>query len=544
MGKGAADNKDPKAVIDKLYDNLKAAGGMEFPDEVPPLDNIPEKDVKLCHYQLNDQGNAQRLIKRYGQNLLYVNQAGWYAWTGKKWSLDDGDHEAQKSAHKTQRALKGEALAKLAVGNFPTETPTEFRDRVKKFYGFTTQSGNSNKLSAMVREAEPYLTIPSHAFDTPEFLVNLENGTLNLRAQQSLDDEHFDGVVLEKHNRKNKITKQMEVGYDASLECPNFLRFLNDIQPDQDIQLFLQRFFGYCLTGSIKEQIILMFHGGGANGKSTLMKLMSRMMGDYALNLPFASILNDPKGGGGANASPDLARLPGARFVTAAEPDVGAQFSESVLKEITGGEAMTVRHLYKDFFEFTPQFKLCLSFNNKPQIRGQDDGIWRRVCLVPFEQQFMSKEKLKDHPGAKERVDGVDEVLWAERGGIFNWMLDGYRMWSENGLQIPDVIRAATTDYREESNPIGDFIRAMIKRNGSSTRASEVYEAYTYWCRENASKVWSQTAFGRKLSDLGYKKDRVGGFVYYSGMVLTDEAKDILDRNRPQPKFSGDHADD
>lgn len=527
MGNSA--NRDPDHIAQKLYDNLQQSWEVEFPEHIPHLDEIADIDKELCHYQLNDKGNAQRFIKRYGKDLLFVPEAGWFGWTGKFWSLDEGPMHAQKCAHRTTDAMRKEALAKLAFRNLPTETPVEFRDRVKKFFGFAVQAGNSVRLNAMVREAAPYLKCYTHDLDTHEYLLNVENGVLDLASKPKAGDENMDPVKLKKHNRKHHLTKLVPVEYKPEAEAPHFMKFLNDVQPDPEIQLFLQRFFGYCLTGSIKEQVIVMFYGGGANGKSTLMNVMNKILGDYAMNLPFASLLHDDRKRG-SEASPDLARLPGARFVTAAEPDVGSKFSESVLKQLTGGEKMAVRHLNRDFFEFTPQFKLCLAFNNKPQIRGQDDGIWRRVCLVPFNQQFVSKEKLKDNPKAKPRVDGLEDALWEEASGILNWILDGYRMWREGGLQIPDQVREATGAYRQESNPVGDFIRTMLKtQQQKSLRASELYKVYTLWCKANAQRAWSQSAFGRQLEPLGLKKERIGGYVYYSGVSLSDEGQELLD---------------
>src|SRR5262249_5005445 len=141
--------------------------------------------------------------------------------------------------------------------------------------------------------------------------------------------------------------------------------------------------FGYCLTGDVGEQVMVLFHGRGANGKSTLLSLMAHVMGDYALTLPIQSFLHDDRRGGG-DATPDLARLPGARLVMAAEPERGSRLSEAVVKTVTGGDKVVARRLFEGQFEFEATFKLVLSANEKPRITGQDEGIWRRVTLVPF----------------------------------------------------------------------------------------------------------------------------------------------------------------
>tara|TARA_A200000113_G_scaffold220469_1_gene230653 strand:+ start:2171 stop:3793 length:1623 start_codon:yes stop_codon:yes gene_type:complete len=515
------ESKNPDSIVFNLYNNFRQVDD-ELPEQIPDISELPECDIKLSNFQQNDRGNARRLIERYGRDLIYVPEAGWYGWTGKCWSLEDGEAKAQIFAHKTADKIKYEALAKLAAGNYVAESSKDFRDRIKRFYGFALQSGNTPRLQAMTKEAQPYLKAHMREFDNDYLLVSVGNGTLDLNAKDG------DGYVkLLKHKRNHKITKLMDVDYDASAEAPRFLKFMADIQPDPEIRNFLQRYFGYCLTGTIKEQVILMFYGGGANGKSTIMNLMNRILSEYALNLPFQSLLHDDRKRGG-EASPDLARLPGARLVTASEPDQGARFSESLLKQLSGGEKMAVRRLHKDFFEFMPQFKLLLAFNNKPAIRGQDDGIWRRVCLVPFNQQFVPAHKLDEHPGAKPKIDGLEDMLWEERAGILNWMLDGYRMWKEGGLQMPDQVKAATSEYKNDSNPLGQFIEFAVKQGGIGIAAKELYRVYELWCGKNALKPFNANTFGRRLTDMGLKREKVGGYMVYAGVDLTEPAKELL----------------
>jgi putative DNA primase/helicase len=258
---------------------------------------------------------------------------------------------------------------------------------------------------------------------------------------------------------------------------------------------------------------------------------MNRILGDYARVLPFASLLHNDKKNG-SDASPDLARLPGSRMVMAAEPDVGAKFSESILKQLTGGEKMTARHLHKDFFEFTPQFKICLSFNNKPIIRGQDEGIWRRILLVPFEQRYVEPHELEANPGAKLKDKDLEARLWEEAPGILNWMLDGYRLWAESGLQIPDKVRAATLEYRHESNPVYELVDVWCELvPGGQIQAGRLYELYVLWCRENAIDPMSQTRFGYKIKDMKIEKKRVSGTIFYTGIQANSIGAEKLSEN-------------
>lgn len=497
------------------------------PREYPPLDSLDAIDRKLCRFSATDLGNAERLVKRHGDDLIWIKEIGWVCWTGKRWDRERGDTEVQLRAYDTARKIRREVLALGAMGSYESEPPKAFDERMEKFAKFAKDSKNHRRLRAITELAGPILHGMSDQLDSHYYLFNMESGTINLQAQES-DEGHYDGgIALRRHNRGDRITRLSPVAYDPDADCPRFRQFLRDIQPDDDIQFFLQRFFGYCLSGSIKEQIVVMFYGQGSNGKSTLMDLINYVMGDYALVLPFASLLQDDRRRG-SEASPDLARLPGARFVTAAEPETGARFSESILKTLTGGEKLTVRHLHKDFFEFYPQFKLCLSFNNKPAIRGQDDGIWRRIVLVPFDQKFVDPEKLADHPGAKLKDKQLEGVLRAEAPGIFNWILDGYRLWAESGLKVPPRIRAATDEYKTESNPVNQFLLVCTqRREGAYAQATWIYEAYKLWCHDNALDPMSQTKFGYRMKDGGVEKSR-GAYITYIGIELTREMESRL----------------
>ncbi|MFN3827799.1 MAG: phage/plasmid primase, P4 family [Micavibrio sp.] len=498
------------------------------PREYPPLDKVAAIDQKLCRYSATDLGNAERLVARHGADLIWIKEIGWVCWTGKRWDRERGDTEVQLRAHDTARAIRNEVLAMGALGPYEEETPKAFDERMEKFAKFAKDSKNQRRLGAITTIAGPILHGMNDDLDRHHFLFNTESGTINLQAKDTGDGSYNGGIALRKHQREDRLTRLSPIKYDPDAQCPRFLQFLRDIQPDDDIQLFLQRFFGYCLSGSIREQIVVMFYGQGSNGKSTLMDLMNYVMGDYALVLPFASLLQDDRRRG-SEATPDLARLPGARFVTSAEPETGARFSEATLKTLTGGEKMTVRHLNKGFFEFYPQFKLCLSFNNKPAIRGQDDGIWRRIVLVPFDQKFVDQEKLAEFPRAKLKDRSLEGALREEAAGIFNWILDGYRLWVESGLQIPARIRAATEEYKTESNPVNQFLLACTRRReGGYVQATRLYEAYKLWCQDNALDPMSQTKFGYRMKDSGIEKSR-GEYITYTGIELNLDVETRLD---------------
>jgi putative DNA primase/helicase len=505
-------------------------------------DDVDELTRQLMYMDRNDSGNASRLLARYGEDLLFIKEAGWYVWNGQVWGNEVGARDALKFAKKTARDILQEVRAYMGQGTRDGETSKEYNSRCKSFYKFATESGNSFRIKAMLSMAEPDLYNTHEDLDVNRYLFSVDNGTLDLNAPPEYNEDGdlvCDGIKLLPHTRNHMITRKAEVHYDPNASCPHFMKFLADIIPDEQTQMFLQRWFGYCMTGLNKEQFIVMFYGKGSNGKSTLMDLIDNIMGSYAAILPFSSLLHDDRKRG-SEPTPDLARLPGVRYVTSAEPDFGAKFSESMIKSLTGGEKLAVRHLNKDFFEFYPQFKIVLSFNNKPLIRGQDHGIWRRILLVPFDQKFVDPDDLKKNPNAKVKDPKLNDALRKELPGILNWMLDGYRQWSEKGLDIPDVIRAATKEYKSESNPVGSFIEAWTQSSRTGISSTTLYDAYKVYCELNEAYQMTLTAFGRQMNAMDLGSEKISGKKYYKKVELTMDAETILFEKRNPNRTSDD----
>ena len=507
----------PSAELSAIADALEQADFFE---------TVTEVDRRLSWLPRNDMGNAKRLMERHGKNMLYVRNVGWHWYTGKFWDRKDGESAVQIAAQQTAASIKAETAAIAKYGKLEHETEKNFNKRLALHHEFGVASGNSPKISGMINQAEPHMVKAIADIDAAPWLYNCENGTLNLKEILGADAE-----PLQSHNRQDFISRLAPVRYDGEADAPRWRAFLNDILPDQDVQSFIQRWFGYCLTGDTGEQFVVMLHGQGANGKSTMIDVMTHLLGDYAMTINFSSLLHDDRKRG-SEASPDLARLPGARAVVAAEPEIGARFSESLLKSMTGGDVMTVRHLNKDFFEFTPQFKLTLAFNNKPQVRGNDEGIWRRLLLVPFENII---PKAQRDPQLKIK-------LRAEASGILNWMLDGLRLYLEKGLQPPDAVQNATREYREDNDPVGQYMAlCVVRKAGCNIEASDLYELYKSWCRDNAADPVSKTAFGKMLGERGYEKAKMGN-IYYKNLEFTEDARAKLNGLRLNDRNQGgDH---
>ena len=464
------------------------------------FDRMPPNDFngRMSELDRTDFGNGQRLIGRFGDDFMYVRNIGYFHWEGRFWNQHGAEEQVQKFAHQTVQSMEEEIAARLTRnGDLPEWNPTECRLHRE----WANQSGMSQKIANMMKESRPYLTESVDVLDADLRTINLQNGIL--RIEGNCDQ-------LQTHERDPRLSKMMPVTYDPSAKCPTFTTFLHQVQPDPDIRRFLQMWFGYCLTGETSEQRLVFFHGTGSNGKSVMVDTMAHIMGPYQKVLAFQSIAQE-KQARGSDATPDIAELPGARMVRVSEPEQGVQFAEGKIKEMTGGEAITARNFYKGFFEFVPQFKLTISGNHKPQIRGQDEGIWRRFILVPWGVYIP--------PSARDR--NLLIKLRQESSGILNWMLEGARLWLRHGLVVPKSIDAATLSYREESDPLGRFIEdTLAYQAGVNVRASELFEAYEAWCKRTGERPWKQTTFGSALKDRmcdnqPIRKERYGGNVYY-----------------------------
>ena len=449
-------------------------------------------DKDLVKKLLNDSGNSERFRARYGRDLMFVPQIGRFAWTGSHWSTRVGDQEWSLAAQKTaQRIMWNEAPALEAMidaGEINGDAK-----RLHEFREWAKDSGNRARLSAMQSVSEPHLQHHVDGLDANPFLFNVQNGTLELGTKKDPVE-----IRRRRFSRLDRITRISPVGYDPNAPCNLFRGFLESILPDSGVQDWLQRWFGYCLTADYGEHVLAAFWGEGRNGKGTLIKLFQWLLGDYAATIEFATLLDD-RNRRGSEASPDLAKLPGMRAVFAGEPKKGARLDDGRIKEITGGDTLTVRKLNRDFFDLVPTFKLTLAFNNKPRIQDDTHGMWSRMRLVPF-TVVVPDEKQDHHLLGKLKAEGP---------GVLNWALDGFRMWRERGLSAPQAILSATAEYRTESDRIGSFLDAATRPEPEGKiKSTELYACYEGFARAMEFRPVSQTLFGRELTKRGIKANK------------------------------------
>lgn len=488
-----------------------------------------EFDKALARLPRNDIGNSERFRKRFGDRFMMVRDVGWHYFDGKSWNFEQGETQAQIHAQKVAKKLRDEAAALEKAGRQPDESDDEFADAVERAWKWASGCGNNARLKAMLDVTAPHLMRSNDDLNRAPRLFNTQNGTLLLGPKG-------DGVRLRAHNPLDLITHVSPAAYNRQALCPAFIAFLDTVQPDTEMQDFLQRWFGYCLSGFWSEQVLLLFHGMGSNGKSTLVELMRWLFGSYAVVLPPESLVQDDRRSGG-QATPDLARLPGARLVPASEFRQGARLDEGLVKRLTGGESMPVRHLNKGFIDFDPEFKVILSSNHLPKIRGRDEGIWRRVLLIPFEQSI---------PRDKRDMELLTK-LKDEAEGILAWCVQGWEMYVEKGLAPPAQVKDATKSYREEQDPLGMFMQFVLEpAAGQSISSSYLYGLYKDWTRINALDAVSQTSFSNSLMDRGYRKHKSSSMNWVGVKAITtavDEIRSQIQQMRTDHRID-DGADD
>jgi P4 family phage/plasmid primase-like protien len=436
-------------------------------------------------FPYSDESNAERMVKEYGENLRYCHDSHkWHIWDGTRWAVDE-IAEVDRLAKRTVRSMAKEAVS------------MEDDDKRKKAIAWTMQS--ENRLEKIVSRARSQreVSITSKVFDTDPWLLNVQNGTIDLLTGRP-----------QSHSRENLLTRICPVDYQPESPCPKFEEFLREIFFDQPETIgFIQRAVGYTLTGDTSEQCFFILIGTGKNGKGVLLRILANLLGDYGKPANFDMLMVKKFGQSGPRDG--KAKLMGARFVRASESEDGQRMAESVIKEMIGGDgAVSASRLYQEEFEYTPQFKLWLATNHEPQIRGTDDGIWRRIHRVNFNYTV---------PTEKQNPYLADHLWKEESSGILNWALAGLRLWQKGGLKPPKAVRQASEDYRNTQNIVRRFFDECIAEGSSdeSMPASAVYKVFKRWCLDNYNFVLSQPKFGAEFSKLATRKHTEHGSEYF-----------------------------
>lgn len=464
----------------------------------------------VLKFNFSDVGNAERLVHMYGDNIRFnTTRNKWLVWSGKYWQFDD--------LGKVERLAK-HVIRKLQQEGFSIDASVSEEDAAlkKQVLSFVLKSESDSRIKAMINQARSQVGISVHESSTDKdiYSLNVKNGTLDLRTGK-----------LSKHNRKDFITKIINIDYKENAQCPNWVSFLDRIfLGDKELIEYIQKTIGYSLTGAITEQSFYMLYGNGANGKSTFLNTIQRILGEYADTLKGSSLMVKRNDDG---ARGDLAKLKGKRFVISSELNEGQTFDESLLKALTGGDTVPVRFMYAEEFPLQAQFKLWIMTNEKPKIKGTNHGIWRRVRLIPFLYKFKDEEKDENF---------FEKFLEPELPGILNWAIQGCLIWLKDGIETPEKVKAAVDEYKTEMDTIQRFIDdCCVVADNCTAKITDLYELYMNWCKENNEYELSNIKFTKKIKEKGFDQDRNRYTRFWKGLGIAagEEMVEVKDNVFP-----------
>jgi P4 family phage/plasmid primase-like protien len=485
----------PRYVVDPAT-NGQARGSSAAP---------PSASDDALH--LTETGNALRLIKAHGKNLRYskpLNQ--WFEWDGTRWCPDQTG-AIWRLAKDTVRQIGHEAA----------NTADDARRQATLRWALKSEERKVTAAMIELAWSEPGIAILPEKLDADPWLLNTPSGTVNLSTGK-----------LRKHQQDDLITKLTRVPFDPQAECPRWKQVLSEIfKSDPEMVAYVQRALGYSLTGVIGEHALFLCHGTGRNGKNTVLDTVLTILGDYATTAnprTFMAI-------GQNDHLAMLADLMGRRFVPTDEVEEGQQLAEAMVKRVTGNKMLKARFMHKNPFEFPAQFKIWMLANCKPEIHGQDEGVWSRIRNIPFEVYFPPEKRIK----------GLSDILVDEEGpGILRWLIEGCMEWQRIGLCEPKKVIDATKAYRDEQDAIGSFIGQYCdsflddetQRTQNKEKVSALYACYVEWCKESGEKtVLTSRRFGSKLKERGYELHESNGIRYRLGIRLRGVYEGSYDRS-------------
>lgn len=467
---GTFDNLDDLRIVGSASDGPIVYSSDAFSDYLDELtSSLPPELVD----GFNDSANSEYLARFCKGRMLYNRAWGWCVFDGKKWTKYNDALAMQFAKY------SGRSLLKIAA-NQATDADQ------KKLTAFGQKMLSRAGIENTLRLAEGDLYAEVERFDRDQDAFNCLNRTLNLRTFEE-----------KRHDPEDLISKIAGTQYDPEAQCPQWRAFLETIVPDEDTRGFLQRAVGYSLTGDVSEQVLFFLHGGGNNGKSTFIRTILSLLGEYGRQMMPTVLLQ------GDRHPTEIAALVGVRFAATIEIEQGRRMAEVMVKQLTGGDRIAARSMFHDPFEFEPTFKIWMAANHKPIIHGQDLAIWRRIRLIPFTVTIPEDK----------RDPAMPDKLARELPGILNWAIDGYQEWKSGGLKAPEKVKAATDKYKAEMDQVGEFLEdACTLEEGAEVRSGELYSCFKSWAEGSGEKAMSQMSFSLRLEEKGFEKtaDKAG----------------------------------
>lgn len=576
-----ASTGEPGKAREPVSEGTVLVNSLEIPQATDP-EAAEERVTSFCAgLDQSDTDNAYRLIGHFGRDIRVLAQEkaktpSFVVWTGTHWDIGTGNQRAMRIAQKLGKRIEAEAAlitpskaqaaliaaAKEITGKPADDISAADRLTVKKAEkaeagiagarskrrDFGISCRNKSRLEAMLACVAPHLMTDPDAFNADPLKVAVRNATLTFGVSEeeevNPDAERDDAppetpptivkrrgtvTVRKGHERSDLITELVPVAYDRNATCPSWLDFMENFQPDPEQRRMVQVGFGLGLLG-LTVQRLFFHYGNGANGKSVAMEVVCRVLGEAAVTLPSSSFFGPSGQAGGA--SPDIALLHGRRLLRVKELPRGEPLREDLVKELTGGEEMSVRDLYAGYFSFKPIFAAHMSGNDYPDITGTDNGIWRRMAVVLWPKTI---------PDAEQRdFEEVVSEFMAEGPGILNWLIEGARIFLTEGLKIPKSVEHETQKYRDVMDPTSGFITQCVRPKGDEeVLARDFYRAYCQWSTASAVKPITETKFGRIM---GKKYERLEGSVgrRYVGITLVNVPQPSDEGGAYPPGYGGD----
>jgi putative DNA primase/helicase len=462
--------------------------------------NLPKTTIdESDQITLTDDGNARLLVKHHGDDLKYVHEWGkWLQWDGSRWSTDERENII--------------AIARGIPEHIRQSAANILDDDArKKVESWANASRNVNRIKAMpvLARADERVKIAADMLDADPWSFNVPNGTINLRT----------GGISGGHDKTDLITKLSPVNYQPQAQSPLWDSYLTTIF-DGDLEMidFVQRCVGYSLTGLTTEQVFFILHGPQGTGKTTFIETLRAIFGEYSKNADPSTFMQKQKSG---RATPEIARLQGARFVSSSETEENERLATGVVKRLSGNTRMTASNLYAPDFEFDPVMKLWIDTNHKPRISATDDAVWARLILIPFEVELRHTVR---------EIKGFPALLRTELPGILRWAVEGCLKWQIDGLARPDKVKNASQEYRDDSDALQLFIdEACLTAPDLTCTASTMYAAYSNWAREAGERPVNMRTFKVQLTERGFESKRSATGQSWSGI------RPIEDAAQPQP---------
>jgi putative DNA primase/helicase len=456
---------------------------------VAPVTHAPDGGENPASMMLTDTANAEVWASIHRSSFRWNETSGdWLQWDWARW----------KSGRAGAALLSTKDVSRHWIANIQNAGDKDERRAMLK-HAEAAEASSRRKAVLDLAKAEPGVSVVAGELDADPWALNVLNGVIDLRTGD-----------LHPHDPSRLLTKLAPVAYHPTATAPRFERFLAEVLPDAEVRAFMMRVFGYAMTGVVREHVLPVMWGAiGRNGKGTLVETIAAILGDYAMPVPKDLIIEQRN-----QPHPNLiAQLLGARLCVAAEIKTTDRIDEAQVKNLTGGDSIRARFLGQEFFTFAATHKLILQTNHKPKAPA-DPALFARMKVIPFTVTFIGREDL-----------GLKAALSTEREGILALLVRACLEWQRDGLGTAEAIEEATEEYREESDPVGQFLAENTVRDGGArTSGSLLYSKYREWCETRGESPWTSTAFGRDMPSRGFRKIKSDGSVFYIGFRMRGSA--------------------